>query len=133
MQVSGYIVLLLTIILSRILNERALRELTAEEKVRLLDGFASARAYSLIPLVVLVGGYWLLLSQTKIDGRFLSFAYFGLIIVWIVVRTYLNQSKLRELQMPASYRQRLMISQSISLGGCAWFCFTLLDDITRSS
>lgn len=131
MQFSGILVLLITIVLSRILNERALRELTADEKVRLIDGFASARAYSLIPLVALAGGYWLLLSKTKIDPQLLSVAYFGLILIWIAVRSVLNQRKLRELEMPATYRQRFLISQAISLGGFAWFCFSFLEVMVR--
>lgn len=131
MKISGIIVLLVTIVLSRILNERALRELSAEEKVRLIDGFASARAYSLIPLVVLVGVYWLLLTKTKLDPQLVSVLYFGLIFAWIMVRTYLNQRKLRELEMPANYRQRFLISQAISLGGFAWFCFAFFGEMAR--
>lgn len=37
---------------SRIVSEQALRRLTADQKVRLSDEFASMRAYSYIPLIV---------------------------------------------------------------------------------
>jgi hypothetical protein len=131
MEISGIIVLLVTIVLSRILNERALRELSPDEKVRLIDGFASARAYSLIPLVVLVGVYWLLLTKTKLDPQLVSVLYFGLIFAWIMVRTYLNQRKLRELEMPATYRQRFLVSQAISLVGFAWFFYTFFGEMAR--
>lgn len=40
------------IITSRIVSEQALRRLTADQKVRLSDEFASMRAYSYIPLIV---------------------------------------------------------------------------------
>ena len=131
LQISGLIALLTTVVISRILNERAMRQLTPAEKVRLLDGFASARAYSMIPLLVLVGGYWFLLSQTKINPQAVFIGYFSLIAIWIVARTYLSQRKMRQLELPASYRQRFLIGQTVSLVGVAWFFFTLFKEVAR--
>ena len=69
--------------------------------------------------------------RAKLDPQLLSLGYFGLILAWIIVRTGLNQRKLRELDLPAAYRQRFLISQAISLGGFAWFCFTFLEEMVR--
>ena len=42
------------VIVSRIMGERALRQLTPDQKVRLLDGFASIRAYAFIPIALIM-------------------------------------------------------------------------------
>lgn len=126
MQVSGVIALLVGMVASRLLNERGYRQLSAEEKVRLLDGFSGVRAYSLIPLLVLVGVLWLLTSQTQIDKQYLLFGYFSLLVVYVIAQVIFNQRKLSQLDMPAGYRQLFTLSQVVSCLGIAWFFFTML-------
>jgi hypothetical protein len=65
MEISGYIALFAAIIVSRIINERGYRVLSDEEKVRLMDGFSKTRAYSLIPLLILIGVYYVLMTKTE--------------------------------------------------------------------
>ena len=60
MEISGFIALLLAVLASRIINERGYRHLSSEEKVTLMDGFSKTRAYSMIPIIILIGGYYLL-------------------------------------------------------------------------
>jgi len=76
MEFSGYIALFAAVIVSRIINERDYRILSNEEKVRLMDGFSKARAYSLIPLLLLIGAYYLLMTKTALDK-----GYFRLVIL----------------------------------------------------
>ena len=76
MEFSGYIALFAGVIVSRIINERGYRILSNEEKVRLMDGFSKARAYSLIPLLLLIGAYYLLMTKTALDK-----GYFRLVIL----------------------------------------------------
>ncbi len=57
MQMSGIIALLVSLVASRIINEQGYRTLTSEQKIRLMDGFSNARAYSMIPVLVLAGSF----------------------------------------------------------------------------
>ena len=125
MQASGFIALLLGILGSRIVNERAYQKLDSNEKLRLMDGFSNVRAYSIVPLLVLMAVFWLLMTQTQLSRFVVTMGYFGALVLYIAIRTILNRRKLIELAMPASYRQSFMIAQVISLVGLAWFFFTI--------
>ena len=121
MQMSGFVALLVAVVVGRLLNERAYRTLGSEEKLRLMDGFSKTRAYSMIPLLVLIGGYWCLATQTSLNKLTLSVVYFVLLIVYVVVRSVWNQVKLAQLGMPADYQRKFTITQVVSLLGIAWF------------
>ena len=125
METSGFIALFVAVIVSRIINERGYRVLNDEEKIRLMDGFSKTRAYSMIPLLVLIGGYYLLMTKTNIDKSILSFGYFGLLIAFVVVRSVMNHKKLASMKLPEIYRRHFTISQVVSLVGVAWFFYTM--------
>ena len=125
MQMSGFVVLLVTIVVSRILNERGYRTLDSEAKVRLMDGFSKIRSYSMLPLLVLIGAYWFLLTQASVNKQALTIGYFGLLIVYVGVRYVVNQVKLNQLDLPSDYRQMFNVSQIISMLGVAWFFFMM--------
>lgn len=126
MQISGFIVLLAAVIVSRVISERGYRDLDSNQKLRLMDGFSSTRMYSLIPLLALVAGFWYLMTKTEINKQLATTAYFGLLLVYVVVRTILNQRKLLTLDMPPKYRRMFMGAQAASLVGVAWFFYTVI-------
>lgn len=125
MQISGFLVLLATLIVSRIVNERAYRQLSKDEKVRLMDGFSTTRAYAFIPLFILIAAFWLLVTYTTINLQYLTVGYFSLLICYVLIRTGMNQQKMRQLDLPKSYQRMFTISQMISLVGIAWFFYTI--------
>lgn len=125
MQISGFLVLLATLIVSRIVNERAYRQLSKDEKVRLMDGFSTTRAYAFIPLFILIAAFWLLVTYTNINLQYLTVGYFSLLICYVLIRTGMNQQKMRQLGLPKSYQRMFTISQMISLVGIAWFFYTI--------
>jgi hypothetical protein len=125
MEISGYIALIAAIIVSRIINERGYRVLSDEEKVRLMDGFSKTRAYSLIPLLILIGGYYFLMTKTDLHKGVISIGYFGLLIAFVIIRSIMNHKKMKTLGLPDSYRRMFTISQVVSLIGVAWFFYAL--------
>ena len=125
MQISGFIVLLTGIILSRIINERGYRKLNAEQKIRLMDGFSTTRAYSMIPLLLLIAAFWFLNSETNIDKQILTAGYFGLLLVYIIARVVLNQRKIAQLELPGEYTRMFTLAQVVSFIGVAWFLFAM--------
>ena len=128
MQRSGYVALLGAIVLSRIISERGYRKLDAEQKIRLMDGFSTARAYSMIPLLLLIAVFWLLTTQTNIDKPYLTIGYFGLLAAYVIARVILNQRKLTQLNLPTDYHRMFTIAQVVSFLGVAWFFFTMFYD-----
>ena len=120
--------LLGAIVLSRIISERGYRKLDAEQKIRLMDGFSTARAYSMIPLLLLIAVFWLLTTQTNIDKPYLTIGYFGLLAAYVIARVILNQRKLTQLNLPTDYHRMFTIAQVVSFLGVAWFFFTMFYD-----
>lgn len=125
METSGFVVLLVSIVASRIIGERGYRTLDSDAKLRLMDGFSKTRAYSMIPLLILIAGYWLLVTQTSVDTQYLTFGYFGLLVFYVIVRSTMNQRKLTALEMPADYRRMFTFAQVVSFIGIAWFFFAM--------
>ena len=125
MEMSGFVAILAAVVISRYINETGYRKLEPDQKLRLMDGFSRTRAYSMIPLLALVGAFWFLMTRTKIDRILISAAYFGLLITYIVARIILNQRKLTELDMPDHYKKTFTIAQVVSFCGVAWLFFTM--------
>ena len=125
MEMSGFVAILAAVVISRYINETGYRKLEPDQKLRLMDGFSRTRAYSMIPLLALVGAFWFLMTRTTIDRNLISAAYFGLLIIYIVARIILNQRKLTELDMPDHYKKTFTIAQVVSFCGVAWLFFTM--------
>ena len=83
----------------------------------------------MIPLLVFVGAYWLLITQTSLNRALLTAGYFVVLIIYVVVRSIMSQIKLTQLDLPADYRRMFAISQIISLLGIAWFVFTFVNSM----
>lgn len=128
MQMSAFVVLLATMIVSRIISERGYRKLDSDEKLRLMDGFSKTRSFSMIPLLLLIAAYWFLITQTDIDNQYVTIAYFGLLVLYVVIRSILNQRKLTQLELPTDYRRTFTIAQIVSFLGVAWFFFVIFQD-----
>ncbi len=125
MQKSGFVAIIGAIIISRIISERGFRRLSDEEKVRLMDGFSAIRAYSMIPILLLIGAYWFIATRTVVSQQYLTIGYFGLFITYVVALAFLNQHKLHQLGLPSNYRRAFTIAQAIRFLGIAWFFFTI--------
>jgi hypothetical protein len=123
MQATGIIALFAAILVSRIVNERAYQKLAPDEKLRLMDGFSRTRAYSLVPLLIMIAVFWLLMTQTTLEKQVISVGYFGVLAAYVIVRSVLNRQKLIQLKLPAEYRRAFAIAQIVSLVGLAWFFF----------
>jgi hypothetical protein len=120
MQISGIVAILVAVVVSRIINERGYRRLTPEEKLCLMDGFSRARAFLMLPVLGIIGTYWLLLSQTAMNRHVITLAYFGVLIAYVILVAVFNQRTMAQFNLPASNRQNYLLSQVISVAGIAW-------------
>lgn len=101
------------VIVSRILNERALRQLSPDQKVRLLDGFASIRAYSFVP-IVLIAMIAFGLPEMFPDGPWwLSWLGLGAFLVYAVVMHFMVARKLYSLDLPECYTRQVLLCRHI--------------------
>ena len=99
------------VLTSRIVAERALRKLSPDEKVRLMDAFSAMRAYSFVPviLIVLVG---IGLPTLFPDGPWwLSLSGLGACLVYIAALHYFEVRKIAALALPGSYTSTFFASR----------------------
>ncbi len=107
------------VIVSRILNERALRQLTPDQKVRLLDGFASMRAYGSVPIVLILLVVFGLQEMFPDGPWWLSLLALGAFLVYAVVMHFMVARKLGTLDFPESYTRQVLLCRHIHHLGLA--------------
>jgi|GEM_PF-1794031 len=95
--------ILLPILISRFILEKALAKLDGETKLRLLDGFSRQRKYRLFILVPCLFVYLLSLKFFP-DHIFSIVIVAGIVIaIYFVIGSILNYRKIRTLGVPDSY------------------------------
>lgn len=114
---NAFVVLLAAVVAGRILSERALKHLSTEQKAMLLDAFRGQRAYGLIPLAVLLGGYFVLLRFTVISSALLSPGYWLGLLAYLAWNFWFTRSLLASLRLPKSYLTQFNVAQVIQYGG----------------
>jgi hypothetical protein len=107
------------LIVSRIMGERALRQLTPEQKVRLLDGFASIRAYALLPIVLIMLVVFGLPEVFPDGPSWVSWLGLVAFLVYAVVMHFMVARKLYSLDMPKSYTRQALTCRHINHIGLA--------------
>jgi hypothetical protein len=115
--IIGIVIFLLLIVVSRFLNERAIRTLNSEEKVKLIDSFSNMRKYNLIPIIVLIGLFFFLTSYFPEFYLTIIISYFGLLIIFVIITSLRTFKKLHKLELPAIYIKRYIVSMIVQYFG----------------
>lgn len=96
-------VFIAAIIVSRILQERALRRLSTEEKGRLVEAFASYRMFGLLPLAAIAGLYFAMSELDALTTSTMLAIYVPSALAFAVVMQLLVYRKLRKLAVDPAY------------------------------
>lgn len=113
----GFVILLCCVTLSRVISEKGLRKLSAEQKVRLLDSFSKMRMYYTIPLIVLLGVFFFLEYQFKELSFYWFWGFMVLIIAFQLAMTYVIVKKLKSINMPLEYIRKAIFARWIIFAG----------------
>lgn len=113
----AFVVLLVTVVLGRIISEKALRSLSAEQKASLVDAFSRQRAYGLIPLVMLIAGYFALLNYATVSPRLISIAYWLALLAYLVWNFWFTRARLATLHLPPSFLTQFGIARAVQYIG----------------
>ncbi len=117
MSTIGLFIFLAAALLSRVVSEQALRTLTPEQKVSILDAFSSMRAYSLIPVILLVALIFGLPAFVPNSSWWSAGIGLGGSLLFIVVFHVVAARKLKTAPVPESYKRRVLLSRHISHAG----------------
>jgi hypothetical protein len=119
--IAGFIVLFAGIIVARILGEQALRHLSAEEKVALIDGFARLRMFGLLSLSLILACFVALLFSPH-EWRVPGFGVISLAIVILVVSKHIViRRRLHQLGVSEVYCRKIALAQCLSVLGIVIF------------
>lgn len=96
-------VFITAVIVARILQERALRRLSTEEKGRLVEAFSSYRILALLPMAAIAALYFAMSSIDAITTSTMLAIYVPASLVFAVVMQALIYRKLRVLAVDPGY------------------------------
>jgi hypothetical protein len=113
----GLVAFLVAIVAARYLAERGFSTLDIEQKTRLVDGFTSHRKFSLVPIALFVVVY---LGATRLfpDAlRELTYAMFGITIIYVFGSGVWMARRLQSLEMSARYVRTFLWARALSTAG----------------
>jgi len=124
----GIIVLLIFMFVGRWMGANALKELSIEQKIKLLETFTSYRKYVLIPVVVVIGLFLFGLEMFPHQRIMLMVFYFVSLVLVLMFSNFYIFRQLKEVDLPQSYLKRFWISRSLIYSGLGLFLgLTVLD------
>jgi hypothetical protein len=125
--IVGLLGFLVVMMINRVLAEKALKRLSAEEKAGLLDSFAGYRVYGLAAIVVLVVGYFIA-AKARPDLRVtLVWVFFGLVMLHAILITLLSYQKLKTLAAPADYQRNFLVRSALQFVALVFLLFTFVN------
>jgi hypothetical protein len=114
-----FLILIVSIVASRIVSERALRQLSTDEKGTLLDSFSSYRLYNTVVILGLVVAYLVAMNYYPQSYSMLTLIFIILFFTISGTITALSYQKLKSIGMPDSYIKSFLISLGIQYVGVA--------------
>ena len=114
-----FLILIVTIVISRIVGERALKQLSTEEKGRLLESFSSYRLYNTYVSLALVVAYFVLADYVWQSSATLALIFIILFFAISGTISVLSYRKLKSLNLPDSYTNSYLLRVGIQYIGLA--------------
>jgi hypothetical protein len=119
--IIGIFFFLAGMVVSRMVSEKGVRILNAEEKARFLDAFSRYRMFSSLP-VLFVGVLMMVFIYLSPDYSMLFLLGFVLsCVVYLIVLNVMMYVKLKKLNPPAEYRKYHLASRIIQYSGFVAF------------
>lgn len=117
------IILLISILSGRIINEKSYKLLTVEKKSDLIDVFSNFRIYGFVFIILLIAMLFLFPYFNILNNFYTTIIYiFGIVIYFISMST-VSYKKLKSNDYPARFIKLYIISMLIRFAGLSLFLF----------
>lgn len=113
----GFAVFVTTVIIGRIVQERAIRRLSTEAKGRLVEAFSGLRLAGLLPLAAIAGLYFLMTGLDAMTTQAMLAIYLPAMIAFTLVMQVLVHRKLRTMDLDPGYLRAYAIGRGVTLVG----------------
>jgi len=110
------VIFVLTILLSRYINSKAIKKLSMEKKAELIDTFSGFSVWSIVPLLVIIGGFYFAVDYM---GNYLLYLALLLLVsgVYVVALQVYIYKKLKNMDYPMSYIKQYILSVVVRFVG----------------
>lgn len=117
----GLFSMLVIILISRILSERALRKLDKEKKIELLDLFSGKRIYSFAALIVILALFYAGLKFEVVPPMINAVIFVCLIALHIFISGVSSYRVLKNNDFPEFYISNYLLTTSLRMIGLVVF------------
>ena len=121
----GLGIFMTTVIVGRIVQERALTRLTTETKGRLVEAFADFRMLALIPLAAIAALYFVMAGLDALTTATLFAIYIPAVLLFSLVIQFKIYRRLQAMQFDAGYLRAYSIGRGLTLIGFAALLLSL--------
>jgi hypothetical protein len=119
-------IILVPVIISGFIMEKAQAKLSAEIKLELINAFSGKRKYSMLMLAGLILLMCLLVRFIPDHSLFISVGFLLTISALLIIRNIKNTKKLKALAVPEEYIKKFRVSALITASGFIIFIIVLL-------
>lgn len=126
-ELSGIFFIFAVFLVLRIFNERSMKQLSSEQKARLVDLFSSFRIYSAIFLFVVMGSFFALIRLQVMDPMTLGILYIFTLVTYVSIVSVWSYRKLQKNDYPESFVRFYLIASCVRLLSLAVFLFLTLN------
>ena len=128
----AFLVLMGAVFMGRYFSEKSYTQLTTEEKGRVMESFAGLRKFSLVPIIGLLGIYYILAVQMGVTSSLLYLLYLGLILVYALGTNLFVYRKIKAIQPKREFVRMQMLGRLVPIIGLLVFMGMLyLPDFNR--
>jgi hypothetical protein len=121
----GILAYVCALVINRVLAEKALKRLTPEEKVKLLDAFSGHRVYSAVAMLILILLFFIVTKVSPASYQTLTWVFFCLLILLSIGSTLFTFTKLKSSATPRHYINNFLIRCVIYYAGLGLLLFTI--------
>ncbi|MBR9918589.1 hypothetical protein GYB29_13155 [bacterium] len=122
----SFIILMIFVLVSRAISEKAQRHLSDEKKVELLDLFSRSGTANLAVVIGIVALYFLLLELNLWSINITTAIYACLFLVYIGISTQRSFNKLRAHSFPSEFIKTYLLSTALRLLGIIVFFLIII-------
>lgn len=118
---------LLLFFISTYIQSKAQKQLSDEEKIKLVNEFSGGRISRMLPLLVLLALYFLNFKFQIINFEVMNYIYFGSLVILLFVFSYTNNMKLKKLNFSEKFISVFRLASVLRLIAIALFIFAILN------
>jgi hypothetical protein len=123
--IFGFVVFAGAVVVNRLLSERALKQLSAEEKVRLLDSFSGNRVFYVIAMLILILAFFVGSKVWPELGATIVRAFVIVLALMSIGNGVFSYMKLKSLSAPKSYVSSFLVRSLVYYGALLLLLFTI--------